>query len=451
MKVVKFGGSSLANGAQIQKVINIMQADSTRQIMVVSAPGKRFADDVKVTDLLLEYAEVTIAGGNNSEIIEKISARYLEIANFFKVDTTDLKLFVLDKLKTLSHQHYPNFEYLTAAFAGHGEYLNAYVIAYIMQKLGMNARFVSPKELGMITNGAPQSAVLDEISYRQMAWFNLDDDEIIVVPGFFAYDEAGYMTTFKRGGSDITGAILAHGFKPAMYENFTDVSSIFAASPKIINNPAPIYKMTYREMRELAYAGFAVLSDEAIVPVIRDGIPINVKNTNEPDAPGTLIVPESEKETNLPVTGIASDTRFAALYLHRYLLNSETGITLKLLKILYRHQISYEHMPTGIDDISIIFDKSLSTPAQFEAMQADIAREIKPDIMEWIDDYALIMVVGEGMINHPTAITDILDPLTKNKIDLHMINQGASRISVMLGLPASEVERAVQEIYANFF
>ncbi|MCM0583436.1 aspartate kinase [Weissella diestrammenae] len=452
MKVVKFGGTSLANGAQLEKVIRIMQADSSRQVMVVSAPGKRFSNDQKVTDLMLSFAKIVLAGAEDSHIIQTIVNRYLEIAHYFKIETTELKLTLNKKLIALKQQHYPNFDYLYAAFIGHGEYLNAMVITQILNHIGCHARFMSPKALGLQTTGSPLAATLDPRSYQQMAWLTLDPQEIIVVPGFFAYDDQGYMTTFKRGGSDITGAILSHGLKPTLYENFTDVSSIFIASPKIVSHPMPINHLTYREMRELAYAGFSVLSDEAIVPVIQDSIPIQIKNTNAPDADGTLIVPQRTNDLSLlPITGIASDTRFAALYTHRYLLNSEIGFTLKLLNILYRHHISYEHMPTGIDDLSIIFDKQLSSPAQFAAMRADIARELHPDILEWYDDYAVIMVVGEGMANNPHIINDILTPLSQNNIKISMINQGASRISVMLGLPVNQAQLAVQTIYYHFF
>lgn len=451
MKVIKFGGTSLADGPQLEKVIAIIDADATRQVVTVSAPGKRFSGDTKVTDLLLQYAQAAINGDDTQAIVAEIAARYQAIATYFHVDSTAIMPKIIEQLQHLAKQHYPSFDYLYAAFAGHGELLNAQLIAFILQATGHNARFVSPKELGMQTTGAPRAATLAEISYQKMAWFTLASDEIIVVPGFFAYDEHGYMNTFKRGGSDITGAILARGLKATVYENFTDVSSIYAVSPKIVANPAPIAKMTYREMRELAYAGFAVFSDEAIVPVIKAGIPINVRNTNEPAAPGPLIVPENEIATTHAITGIASDDRFATLYLHRYLLNKEIGFTRRLLDILYRHGISYEHMPTGIDDLSIIFDKSLTSRAQFEAMIADIRTEIQPDILEWHTDYALIMVVGEGMQEMHGAVANIIEPLTEAGINISMVNQGASRISVMLGLPADQVDAAVKVIYEQVY
>lgn len=451
MKVIKFGGSSLADGPHVAKVIEIVKADQARRVVTVSAPGKRFSGDTKVTDLLLEYAHLTIAAADTDAIVQQIIDRYQAIADYFEVDVHSVLETIREQLVALARHHYPSYEYLNAAFAGHGEFLNAQLIAAIFTQLGLPARFVSPQELGMVTDGSPQAAMLVEQSYQKMAWFNLRPDEIIIVPGFCAFDATGAMTTFKRGGSDITGAILARGLKADLYENFTDVSSIYAANPAYVAHPRAIKQMTYREMRELAYAGFGVFSDEAILPVIRAGIKINIKNTNEPTAPGTLITPESEHQAEVPVTGIASDDRFAALYLHRYLLNQEVGFTRRLLDILYRHGISYEHMPTGIDDLSIIFDKSLSSPAQFAAMRADIQAELEPDILEWYEDYALIMVVGEGMQGRVGAVAEVTTALANNDVHLQMINQGASRISVMLGMESSQVADAVKVIYDALF
>ena len=209
--------------------------------------------------------------------------------------------------------------------------------------------------------------------------------------------------------------------------------------------------MTYREMRELSYAGFSVFHDEAILPAIEAQIPINVRNTNHPDLPGTMIVPERTFKPTGLVTGVASSKRFAALYLHRYLLNKETGFTLKLLQILYKYNISYEHMPSGIDDLTIIFDKRQFTPELIEQMCAEIQEVLNPDQLEWINDYAIIMIVGEGMQKSPHTIEDIIRPLSDHEIKIHMINQGASKIAIMLGTNESDAEQAVKLVYQHFF
>ncbi len=451
MNVIKFGGSSLAEGSQLEKVIAIISADTARQVVVVSAPGKRFKDDIKVTDLLASYAEQAIAGDDTVAIQAEIINRYRQIVAYFNLDETEIIGTLSEQLAKLSRVHYPSFDYLYAAFMGHGELLNAQLIAYVMRGLGHNARFVSPADLGMIVTGTPRAARIREDSYTRLANFQIAADEIIIVPGFLAYTNEGLMATFSRGGSDITGAILARGLHADLYENFTDVSAIYAVDPHIIDHPAAITTMSYREMRELAYAGFAVFHDEAIIPVIEANIPINVKNTNNPTAPGTMIVPVKQVTNPRPVTGIASDTRFAALYLHRYLLNKEVGFTLRILEILAKHGVSYEHMPSGIDDMTIIFDKTQITEAMRDAICDEIQTTLEPDHLEWIDDFAIIMVVGEGMNNRIGAFSEIATPLSDAGITLPMINQGASQISLMLGVRAKQVADAVRVIYDAVF
>ncbi|MDR3190318.1 MAG: aspartate kinase [Lactobacillaceae bacterium] len=449
MKVVKFGGSSLADGAHIQQVYDIVTSDPDRQIVVVSAPGKRHKGDTKVTDHLLEYAKHTIADVDTSEDVSLIKARYHAIGSYFELPAAVMAK--LDKqIEQLAQKHYPSYDYLYAAFAAHGEWLNAQIVAAVFNQLGTPARFVDPKEAGMIVDDVARAATLLEASYEQLSQLETGN-EILIFPGFFGYTQAGNIATFSRGGSDITGAILARAVNADLYENFTDVSAIYAVDPKIIEHPAAIERMTYDEMRELSYAGFAVFHDDAIIPAIQGGIRINVKNTNDPSAAGTLIVPPTEVANVHSVTGIANSNRFAALYLHRYLLNKEVGFTWKILSILKRHQISYEHMPSGIDDLTIIFDKSLMTQHQIDAMMADIAEEIKPDTLKWIPSYGIIMVVGEGMRHRVGAFTDIVTPLRAQGISLQMVNQGASEISIMLGIQPEVADQAVRAIYQSMF
>ncbi|MGX4593051.1 aspartate kinase [Leuconostoc sp. JNUCC 76] len=450
MKVTKFGGSSLANGQQLQRVYDIIRADDDRKVVVVSAPGKRFKDDRKVTDLLISYAQATLADEDTTEIIETIKHRYHSIGEYFELP--DYELADLDEqIEHLARKHYRSFDYLYAAFAAHGEYLNAQLIAKIFNHLGMPARFVDPKEIGLLVDDNARSATFDTASYTTIGELDLSTSERLIIPGFFGYTRSGDMATFSRGGSDITGAIMARGLRADLYENFTDVSAIYAVNPSIVEHPAAIQQMTYDEMRELSYAGFAVFHDEAIIPAIQGGIRINIKNTNDPDAPGTFIVPPTEVQQTRPVTGIANSNRFAALYLHRYLLNKQVGFTLRILEILKRHNISYEHMPSGIDDLTIIFDKTMLTQEQVDNMLSDIAAEIKPDTLKWIPSYGIIMVVGEGMRNRVGALTEIVAPLKERNISLQMVNQGASEISIMLGIQPDLSDSAVEAIYTNIF
>ena len=449
MKVVKFGGSSLADGPQFQKVIDIMTADADRQVMITSAPGKRFDDDIKVTDLLIKYAEATIKNSDTANVFDQIFARYEAIGDFFNLTEDDLAPIWMT-LNELPTQDYPDANYLMAAFKAHGERLNARLMAIVLNKLGINARFVDPKEIGLVVSDEPNNASVLPETYDNFAKFTYGDEKLIF-PGFFGFTEAGQIATFSRGGSDITGAIVARGLKADLYENFTDVDAIYAANPKIVDHPLAIPKMTYREMRELSYAGFSVFHDEAIIPAIEGQIPINVKNTNRPELPGTLIVPETQVHPTQTITGVASSNRFAALYLHRYLLNKEVGFTLKLLQVLYAYGVSYEHMPSGIDDLTIIFDKTQLNDDTIHAMCTDIEDALHPDTLEWIDDYAIIMVVGEGMRNKVGAIEHIVAPLVQREIGVHMINQGASRISIMLGTRQADANEAVKGIYNEFF
>ncbi|APT18443.1 aspartate kinase [Amylolactobacillus amylotrophicus DSM 20534] len=449
MKITKFGGTSLADASQYRKVIDIISADAERQVIVTSAPGKRFPGDIKVTDLLIQYAQLTLAGAETAELADTIYERYETIGRAFQVEQAvleDIHTIILDLVSITFHDSAE----LQHTFKAHGEILNALLFASCLNSVGIPARFVDPRELGIVAQERDHEVVLADETYRHLNQFNLGAQRI-VVPGFYAYTPDNKIITFARGGSDITGSILAAGLHATMYENFTDVDAIFAANPQIIDNPAAIKLMTYREMRELSYAGFSVFNDEAIIPAIQGHIPINVKNTNHPDAPGTLIVSDSEYEARQLVTGIAASSRFAALYLHRYLLNKQAGFTLKILQILYKYGVSYEHMPSGIDDLTIIFDKSQLQPEIISHFLAEIKEEVCPDEMEWIDDYAIIMVVGEGMRNRVGIIENIINPLALHDIPVKMINQGASRISIMLGTDRADAANAIKYIYNRFF
>lgn len=449
MKVVKFGGSSLASGEQFQKVLNIINADPTRKVIVTSAPGKRFGLDTKVTDLLIDYAKKTINHQDCATIVQQIWARYQEIAQFFNLDS-DTIAPLHQELCDLPAVSYPDNDFLLAAFKAHGEKLNAQLLALLLQKEHFPARFLDPKEAGfLVSNVANDAQVLEETYQKLSRW--RDIPEILVVPGFYGITPVDNIATFSRGGSDITGAIWARGIHADLYENFTDVNAIYAADPRIVTKPHPIKIMTYRELRELSYAGFSVFHDEALIPAIQGQVYINVKNTNHPELPGTLIVPEKNFHPKSVITGVASSNHFAALYLHRYLLNKETGFTLKLLKIFYQFNISYEHMPSGIDDLTVIFDKRQFTEKLRRQMCAEIMRVLQPDQLEWIDDYAIIMVVGEGMRNKIGAMQNITTPLAQKNVAIHMINQGASRISIMLGTKKEDAAAAVTQIYHQFF
>lgn len=450
MKVVKFGGSSLADGQAFQNAINIITGDPERQVVVTSAPGKRFADDIKVTDLLIKYAHAVINQEDSQTIVDQIIDRYQEIATFF--DLPDNILAPLkERLVQLPQQSYPNDNYLLAAFKAHGERLNAELMAIILQHLGYEARFVTPTEAGIRVTGTPNNASVIPETYTLLSQLTVKPTELLIFPGFYGITLAGHIATFSRGGSDITGAILARGLHADVYENFTDVDAIYAANPHLVDHPQPITKMTYREMRELSYAGFSVFHDEALIPAIEGNIPINVKNTNHPELPGTMIVPDKDFQPSDIITGVVSGKHFAAIYLHKYLLNKQAGFTLRILEILANHNVSYEHMPSGIDDITIILDRNSVDDEMIDTICNEIQEEINPDRLEWINNYAITMVVGEGMRNRIGVINDILMPLAEKHIAVPMINQGASRIAIMIGTYDQDADEAVRAIYHRFF
>ena len=450
-KLVKFGGSSLANSEQYAKVINIISEDEQRKVVVVSAPGKRFDDDVKITDLLIQYATQVINKDDYQATLDEIISRYAEIANAYEVDEGEFS-GIKDTFTNLAKNNYKNDEYLMAAFKANGERMNAKLMAAVLNSRGMKARFVDPKEAGIVLDDInPNAANLLDETYTNLGNFEYSDDEKLVFPGFFGYTKEGNIATFARGGSDITGSIVATGLHIDVYENFTDVSSIYAINPHLVDNPYPITKMSYREMRELAYAGFSVFNDEAIIPAIKGHVTINVKNTNRPNDKGTLIVPEDEVNHSHVITGISADDRFSALYLHSYLLNKQIGGTLTILSIFKKYGISYEHMPSGIDDLTIIFDRNQASDDTIHALCKEISEAIHPDKLEWIHNYALIMVVGENMAVSVGSISQIIKPLAEKKIPINMINQGASKIAIMIGIDQEYTDEAVVSIYNQFF
>lgn len=449
MKVIKFGGSSLATVSQFEKVIAIITADKERRVIVTSAPGRRFSGDTKVTDLLINYAHQTMAKKDTTAIVNAIFARYHEIGQHFGVSEEELNDIKQILLK-LPDADYPTDDYLLATFKAHGERLNARLMALVLNHQGIKARFVDPSEAGIVVTGEPNNADVNPETYDNLDQFQYSDDERLVFPGFFGFTPAGRIATFARGGSDITGAILARGLHADLYENFTDVDAIYSANPRLIKNPAPISAMTYREMRELSYAGFSVFNDEALLPAIQGQIPINVKNTNDPTKEGTMIVPEKGFKPRRIVTGIASKKHFAAIYLHKYLLNRDVGFTLRILQVLDEYNVPYEHMPSGIDDLTIIIDSRKITDDVVDKVCSAVQKEINPDRLEWIDDYAITMVVGEGMEHRRGVSSSILKAVADAGISLSMINQGASQISIMLGTRRKDADAAVKAIYHAF-
>lgn len=448
MKVVKFGGSSLASAGQLEKVFNIVQSDSERRFVVVSAPGKRNAEDTKVTDALIKYYREYVDGKDVTASQEWIINRYQAMVDELGFSANSMKK-IAENIISLANLPINDNEFLYDTFLAAGEDNNAKLIAEYFTFRGLPARYVHPKKAGIIVSSEPGNARILPSSYDKIEELQ-NAEEVLIIPGFFGVTVDNQICTFSRGGSDITGSIVAAGVKADLYENFTDVDGIFAAHPGIIKHPHSIKELTYREMRELAYAGFSVLHDEALLPAYRGRIPLVIKNTNNPSHPGTRIVLDHTDQT-LPVVGIAADDGFVSINISKYLMNREVGFGRKVLQILEDLNIRFEHMPTGIDDLSIVLRNRELTPIK----EAEILRQLKTkmevDKAEIEHGLSIIMIVGENMKSHVGVTATASSALSDQNVNLAMISQGASEVSVMFVVKTEEKEKALQALYAAFF
>lgn len=448
MKVVKFGGSSLASGAQLEKVFQIVTADPARKAVVVSAPGKRFSDDTKVTDLLIRCAEHYLQKGAAPELAEAVIERYAAIARELDLDPSIIERIRRDLFALLNSSKANPDQYMDAVKAS-GEDNNAKLIAAYFRRQGVKAEYVSPKEAGLFVTNEPGSAQVLPESYDHL--YRLRNREgLIIFPGFFGYTKEHEIVTFSRSGSDITGSILANGLKADLYENFTDVDAVYSVNPSIVQHPKEINELTYREMRELSYAGFSVFHDEALIPAFRAGIPVQIKNTNNPDAKGTRVV-SSRDNTNGPVIGIASDTGFCSIYISKYLMNREIGFGRKALHILEEEGLTYEHVPSGIDDITIILRHNQMDLELEQKLVTRLKQELQADEVTVRHNLALIMVVGEAMRHNVGTTARASKALSGAGVNIEMINQGSSEVSMMFGVKEEQEKHAVRALYDEFF
>ncbi|WP_028402658.1 aspartate kinase [Ectobacillus panaciterrae] len=448
MKVVKFGGTSLASGEQIEKVFHIVTSDTERKVVVVSAPGKRYKDDTKVTDLLIACAQAYIANGNGKEQFEAVMDRYQDIADYLELSADIIDRISTDLLEIVNGDTSNPDKFMDAVKAS-GEDNCAKLVAAYFNKQGVEAHYVNPKEAGLIVSDEPGNAQVLPDSYENLRALR-DRSGILIFPGFFGYSENDEIVTFSRGGSDITGSILANGIQADIYENFTDVDAVYAVNPNFVSEPREIKELTYQEMRELSYAGFAVFHDEALIPAFRAGIPVNIKNTNNPSAPGTKIVNE-RKNTNGPVIGIASDNGFCSIDVSKYLMNREVGFGRKLLHILEDYGLSYEHTPSGIDDISVIVRQHQLNEETEAQIVKRIQEELTVDSVIVEHDLAMIMIVGEGMRSNVGTMARAAAALARAGVNIEMINQGSSEVSMMFGVKEVEEQKAVYALYEEFF
>ena len=433
VKVVKFGGSSLASAEQFKKVGNIIRADEDRKYVVPSAPGKRFPEDTKVTDMLYKcYAEAE-AGKNIEKSLKAIEERYNEI-----IKGLGLKLSLKEQFETIKK----NFEALAGKdyAASRGEYLNGIIMANYLGYEFIDAATV----ICFDKDGEFDSEKTNAVCEAKFA-----NIERAVVPGFYGAMPNGKVKTFSRGGSDVTGSIVAAAVNADLYENWTDVSGFLVCDPRIIDNPQPITTITYKELRELSYMGAGVLHEDAIFPVRKEGIPINIKNTNAPEDPGTMIVESTSKKPEHIITGIAGRKGFSAVNIEKDMMNSEIGFGRKVLEQFEKNGLSFEHMPSGIDTMTVIVQQSEFESKEQEVL-AGIHRNTSPDSIEIEAGLALIAVVGRAMKSAKGTAFRIFEALAKSDVNVKMIDQGSSELNIIIGVHEEEFEKALQAIYNAF-
>lgn len=433
IKVVKFGGSSLASAEQFKKVGNIIREEESRKYVVPSAPGKRFSEDTKVTDMLYKcYAEAE-EGKNFDKQLKAIKERYNEI-----IKGLGLKLSLEEQFETIKK----NFEAKAGKdyAASRGEYLNGIIMANYLGYQFIDAANV----ICFDENGEFDSEKTNEVCSEKLA-----AAENAVIPGFYGAMPNGKVKTFSRGGSDVTGSIVARAIKADVYENWTDVSGFLAADPRIVKNPKPIKVITYRELRELSYMGASVLHESAIFPVRKEGIPINIRNTNAPQDPGTMIVETTCNRPDCVITGIAGKKGFVSISIDKDMMNSEIGFGRKVLQVFEDNGISFEHMPSGIDTMTI-FVHQPEFEGKEQAVISAIHRYAQPDSIELESDLALIAVVGRGMKSTRGTAGRIFSALAHANINVKMIDQGSSELNIIIGVSNADFENAIKAIYDIF-
>lgn len=439
-KVVKFGGSSLASAEQFKKVGRIIAKDDTRRYVIPSAPGKRTPDDTKVTDMLYSCYGQAILDDDTEDCetsfvdqFQKIEERYNSI-----IEGLGLSLDLSEEYKLIR----TNFSKKVGRdyAASRGEYLNGMIMAAYL-----DYEFIDAAEVIFFD----ENGNLDSEKTDQILSARLEHTERAVIPGFYGAGPDGKVKTFSRGGSDITGSIVAKAVHADMYENWTDVSGFLIADPRVVKNPKPIDVITYRELRELSYMGATVLHEDAIFPVRKEGIPINIRNTNAPEDKGTLIVEDTCRKPRFVITGVAGKKDFASITIEKAMMNSEVGFCKRVLEVFEENSISIEHMPSGIDTMTIFVHQD-----EFEEKEqkviAGIHRAVEPDFLELESDLALIAVVGRGMRATRGTSGRIFSALAHANVNVKMIDQGSSELNIIIGVRNHDFEAAINAIYDIF-
>jgi len=436
IKVAKFGGSSLADAEHFRRVAAIVKADPDRRFVVASAPGKRCKEDVKVTDMLYGCFELVRDGKDITAHFDKICDRYNDIIRDLGLDfdiSGELE-YVKNAILHRSGQDYA---------ASRGEYLNSLILAKYLGYDFIDAETVIFfRENGSYDSEKTNSVLSAELARHKHA----------VIPGFYGVMPNGTIKTFSRGGSDITGSIVARAAEAELYENWTDVSGCLMADPRIVDDPKPIETITYRELRELSYMGASVLHEDAIFPVRYAGIPINIRNTNDPTAPGTMIVSStSEYDAERVITGIAGKRGFSVISIEKDMMNSEIGFGRRVLDVLEDNDISFEHLPSGVDTMGVIVSTAaIKDDVRRERILSSINKRVRPDSVVIEDGLALLAVVGRGMVKAKGTAARVFAAISAAGINIRMIDQGSSELNIIIGVEEHDLEKALRAIYAEF-
>ena len=434
IKVVKFGGSSLADAEHFRQVAKIVKADPSRKYVIPSAPGKRFSEDTEVTDMLYTCYEMVRRYENIDEMFDKIAERYNSIIAELGMDF-DISGALEYVKNAMLHHSGRDFA------ASRGEYLNGLVLAKYLGFDFIDAEnVIFFREDGTFDQEKTNSVMREELMKHKYA----------VIPGFYGITPNGTIKTFSRGGSDITGSIVARAADADLYENWTDVSGFMMADPRIIKNPCVIDTITYRELRELSYMGASVLHDEAIFPVRYASIPINIKNTNRPEDRGTMIVPSTnDYDTKHIITGVSGLRGFSAITIEKDRMNSEVGFIRRVLEVFEENDVSVEHVPSGIDTISVVLETKALDNVR-ERLLTRIQRSAKPDSISVEDGLALIAVVGRGMVKAKGTSARVFDAISEAGVNIKMIDQGSSELNIIVGVEERDFEKALSAIYSEF-
>ena len=434
VKVVKFGGSSLADAEQFKKVAAIIKSDDARRFVVASAPGKRFDEDIKVTDMLYSCYKLVKENKDIDEAFKLIEDRYNGIIKDLGLDFWLQPEF--DRIKN-AIVHHAGRDYI----ASRGEYLNSMILARYLGYAFIDAEdgifFTENGELDTEKTNEELTKILKEHTHA-------------VVPGFYGVMPNGTIKTFSRGGSDITGSIVARAISADIYENWTDVSGMLMADPRCVKNPKVINTITYRELRELSYMGATVMHEDAIFPVREKGIPINIRNTNKPEDAGTMIVSTVESnKVDTVITGIAGKKGFSVIAIEKDMMNSEIGFGRKVLEVLENHKICFEHLPSGIDTMSVVVNDNDFLPVK-DTVIADIQKKTKPDNITIYNGIALVAVVGRGMAGSKGTASRLFKAIANSDINIRMIDQGSSELNIIVGVAEEDYVATLEAIYNEF-